>query len=244
MQTLSLSQPYWIIGHRGAAGEALENTLESFLLAINQGADMIELDLQLTRDSQLVAFHDWGLERLAGERSVVEASSLSCLQQVAVRDTRSERPQRVQIPSLQEVLAELPGALPLNLELKRRTADPVQMATALAGSIRGRSQILVSSFDWKLLEEVKQALPDCPLAPIGREEPRALLEAADRLGAFSIHCSRRIADRDIIEAAVLQGRPLLVYTVTEAQEARRLFGWGVKGVFTDFPGRLRRGLQE
>lgn len=244
MRSLLRSRPHWIVGHRGVAGEAIENTMAGYRLAIRQGADMIELDVQLTRDRQLVAFHDWDLERLAGDRSVVEESRLSCLQEIGVRAAGTECSRRIRMPSLQEVLDELPQSQPLNVELKRRAAEPVDLATALGELIRNRRNILVSSFDWELLAVVKKSLRNCPLAPIGREDPEALLEAAERLEAFSIHCSRRIADKELIEGAALQKRPLLVYTVNEAQEARDLFCLGAKGVFSDFPGRLRRSLEE
>ena len=72
---LGLEAPPWIVGHRGAAGEAPENTLPSFLLAAQQGADMIELDVQLAADGELVVVHDWDLERLAGVPLVVEETA-------------------------------------------------------------------------------------------------------------------------------------------------------------------------
>ena len=244
MKSLLRSRPHWIVGHRGVAGEAIENTLASYWLAIRQGADMIELDVQLTRDRQLIAFHDWDLERLAGDRSIVEESRLSSLQEIGIGEAGPEDSCRIRMPSLQEVLDELPHSQPLNLELKRRTADPVEMATELRKLIQERPGVLVSSFDWKLLTEVRRILPEGFLAPIGREDRGALLEAAETLGAFSIHCSRRVADRRLIEGAASQNRPLLVYTVNDAPAARDLFELGASGVFSDFPGRLRRSLEE
>lgn len=62
---MNLPPSPWIIGHRGASGESPENTLESFQLAVTQGACMIEMDLQLTADGHIVVVHDWTLERLA-----------------------------------------------------------------------------------------------------------------------------------------------------------------------------------
>jgi glycerophosphoryl diester phosphodiesterase len=244
MRAFSPSQSIWIIGHRGAAGEAIENTLDSFWLAIRQGADMVELDVQLTQDLQLVAFHDWDLEGSAGQRLTIEGSRLSEIQQVGVGGEESEDSRRAHIPSLEEICATLPASLPLNIELKRRTADSTEMANQLRKLVGSRRRVLVSSFDWELLSEVKRMLPTCPLAPIGRDDPQALLEAADWLDAFSVHCSRRIVDRRLIGAATLQNRPLLVYTVNDQREADGLFASGVRGIFTDFPGRLRRGLEE
>jgi glycerophosphoryl diester phosphodiesterase len=73
---LNLPPSPWIIGHRGASGESPENTLESFQLAVTQGACMIEMDLQLTADGHIVVVHDWTLERLAKSQLEGETSTL------------------------------------------------------------------------------------------------------------------------------------------------------------------------
>lgn len=231
------------MGHRGAAGEAPENSLRSLLLAIEQGADMVEVDLQLTADGALVAYHDWELERLTGRPGVVEETTRGELRSARtaspVADERGEP-----IADLGEVLARLPAELPLNLELKRRRADPAALAAALAEGIEGRDRLLVSSFDWELLDRVRQRLPDLSLAPLGKHDADALLAAADRLDAFSVHCHRRLAGAALGERSAGAGRPVLVYTVNDPREARSLLGQGAAGLFTDFPRRLRGALRE
>ena len=245
-EPLGLPEPPWIVGHRGAAGEAPENTLASFRLALEQGTDMIELDLQLTADGALVACHDWDLRRLlarapAGdsaeggniEGTVVETSTLSALR-------RSD----LELPTLPEILAALPADTPLNLELKRRRADRQAFAHALRLAVADRSRLLISSFDWTLLAAVRELEPERPLAPVGRVRSPPLLAAAERLGAWSVHCHRRMVAAPLVAATHDRGRPLLAFTVNDPAEARRFFDLGVDGVFTDHPGRLRRELAE
>ncbi len=220
--------PPWIIGHRGVAGEALENSLPSLLRAVDQHADMIELDVQLTGDGELAVFHDWDLERLAGQTEVVEESSLERL--VELFDA---------ISTLDEVFEALPTEQPLNVELKRRHARPQAFAERLAVALSDRPRILLSSFDWRLLEAARAVLPDRPVAPLGNESGPDLLEAAARLDAWSVNCHHDLADHELIEGA---NRPVLVYTVNDHDQARALFDRGVAGVFTDIPGALRREL--
>lgn len=223
----------WIVGHRGVAGEKLENTLESLELAVEQGADMIELDVQLTADDTLVAFHDWDLERLAGRPEVVEESDLETVLAAFPR-----------LPTLRRILDTLPKTMPLNVELKCRRADTDRYAQTLAEELGERGRILLSSFDWKLLEGVRATLPEIPMAPLAEEETAAeLLEEAERLGAWALHCHHPLADAGLVRAAEAAGRPVLVYTVNEAERARELIELGVAGLFTDFPGRLRAELQ-
>lgn len=222
--------PPWIVGHRGAAADAIENTLESLALAVAQGADMVELDVQLTADGQLVAFHDTTLERLAGSPEIVEASTREQLQE-----------QFDPLASLPEVLDALPSETPLNVELKCREADPERFVARLALDLDRRDRVLVSSFNWELLALVGCLLPEQPLAPIGKLSAAELLLAADELGAWSVHCHRRLAPE--VLASESSGRPVLAYTVNDAAEAQRLLELGVAGLFTDAPGRLRAELE-
>ncbi len=218
--------------------------MESFQLAVAQGADLVEVDLQLSRDGFLVAFHDWDLQRMAGTAGVVEELTREELRRIPLtwHPTGGSRP--AQIAGLKEVLERLPAEIPLNLELKRRWADPQVLVAALGCALADRSQVLVSSFDWALLAEVRRQLPHQPLAPLAKRGPRELLRTAAELDAFSVHCHRRLGRRRLIRAAKKSGRPTLVYTVNEVNEARKLLRRGTAGLFTDFPGRLRRGLEE
>jgi len=243
---LGLGRPPWIVGHRGVAGEAPENSLDSLLLAVEQGADMVEFDLQMTAGGELVACHDWTLERMGGVDRSVEASRFEDLERIEISGPFRRPDVHRVLATLDEILTLLPGAVPLNLELKRREAEPKRMARKLVADIGRRERLLISSFDWELLGAVREESPAALLAPLGgrRADPAALLAAADRLDASSVHCRDSLVHADLITAAAAAGRPVLTYTVNEAADARRLFEMGVQGVFSDFPGRLRRQLGE
>ncbi|MEO8505276.1 MAG: glycerophosphodiester phosphodiesterase [Acidobacteriota bacterium] len=241
--SLRLPRPPWIVGHRGAAGEAPENTLASLALALEQGADMIEIDVQLTADGGLVVFHDESLERLAGSDLRTESVDRAALAALRVGSFGG---QAIGIPGLGEAIAALPADCPLNIELKRQSAATARLAAGLVEQVEGRCQVLVSSFDWPLLEEVRRLGPTLPLALLiddlnAPDAASSLVAAADRLEAWSIHVSAKAAE------AALRGlasgpRPVICYTVNDAIRAQELFSWGVSGVFTDFPGRLRLAL--
>ncbi len=224
------SERPWIVGHRGVAAEATENTLTSLQLAVSQGADMIELDVQLTSDGRLVVFHDWDLTRLADRPEVVEETAAGRLAELLP-----------ELSTLPEVFAALPESMPLNVELKRRNADARTFSTALEAALGTRPRVLLSSFDWALLELVRLQLPESRIAPLAHESTDGLLEIAERLDAWSVHCHWEIADPDLINGS---RRPVLVYTVNEADQALELFDRGVAGIFTDAPGRLRQELED
>lgn len=233
MSNLELPSTPWIVGHRGAAGEFCENTLPSFKRALEADADMIELDVQLTLDGELVCFHDWTLERLGGREDSVEAS----LSELVTRITIA--PDGSRIPLLKEALEVIPESLPLNVELKRRKAPPVKLLRTVLDQLDGRGQILISSFDWELLEKLRKLAPDLALAPIERHQPGKLLDAGKKFGAFSLHCHRRLVTRHFIERAAAEGFDrVLVYTVNEPSQADRMVEAGVSGIFTDLPSQL------
>src|SRR5687767_9277501 len=136
---LGLGKPPWIVGHRGAAGERLENTLASLALAAEQGADLVEIDVQLTADGRLAVFHDHPLDRLAGRAGAIETLAWSELRAVPLGG--GER-----IPELPEVLARLRPGLPVNIELKRFLADPQRLVDAICDALAGAPRaVLVSS---------------------------------------------------------------------------------------------------
>lgn len=241
---LNLPPPPWIVGHRGVRAEVTENTLAGFREAAAQGADMVEMDVQLTADGVPVAFHDWDLERLAGRRDVVERTSSAVLDAARVHDPEAAADGgRHSIPRLADALDGLPPELPLNLELKRRYAEPAALLDALEPLLDRRPRLLVSSFDWELLAALRARRPRLPLAPLARQNAAALLAAGERLGAFSLHCRESLASRRLAQAAAAAGRPLLAYTVNDAGRARKLLAMGLAGLFTDRPGRLRAALE-
>ena len=250
MPDLGLPPPPWIVGHRGTREAVPENTVESLLDAVEQGADMVELDLQATRDGELVAYHDLAVRVSERESRPLGHMTLEEVKRCRPVWHRAGRQTRYRIPTLGEVLAAAPPDLPLNLEIKRydRAADPAGLISALEHTIAGRDGIVVSSFDATVLAGIRDRLPDLALAPLGGRTAvwAELVEQARRLDAFAVHIHRSLAaslgKSGKLEAPAARERPILAFTVNSALEARRLFEVGVSGLFTDHPGALRDRL--
>lgn len=107
-----------IFAHRGVSSEAPENTLPAFRLALDQGCKAIELDVQLTKDHQLVVFHDDKLERTTNGEGYLKDFTLSELKQKDAGKWYSEEFQGVQIPTLREVLELVDRNILVNIEIK------------------------------------------------------------------------------------------------------------------------------
>ena len=252
MQALDLPAAPWIVGHRGVREAVRENTVESVREAVAQGADMVEVDLQLTTDNELVVHHDPEIRVADEESRPIGRMTLAEIKHCRPVWRRDGIETVYEVPTLGEVLAAAPADLPINLEVKRSTAalDPGVLIDALASVLGNREQLLVSSFNRSVLVAARQRLPNMPLAPLGRRTApwKELVELARRLDAFSIHIDRRLAavlgGSGVLDQPAAKERPIIAYTVNRPEEALSLLGFGIAGFFTDRPGALRRQLAE
>lgn len=217
----------WVIGHRGAAGLAPENTLASFEHAVRLGVDAVELDVHLSADERLVVIHDERVDRTTNGSGTVGGMPFAALRSLDAGGGEC-------VPTLDEVLETVPARIAVNIELKgRRTAAPV--ARAIAG---GKRPLLVSAFDHGELARFHGLCPAVPCAPLLGRWRRDVLDTAHSLGAWSVNIADRIAEAATVDAVRASGCLCLVYTVNDAERAAALRAMGVAGVFSDFPDRL------
>jgi glycerophosphoryl diester phosphodiesterase len=225
------------IAHRGASGTRPENTFSAYDRAVELGADMIEIDLHLTRDGAIVITHDEDLERLGGEGKVADAD-LATLRGLDAGDGQT-------VPTLDEVLDRFGSRIPFNLELKTRAgvgAYPgLEQATLEKIVARGLlDRTLFSCFDDGVLERVRELRPEARVALLvsprsaGREVERARV-----LGAEALNPWIGMATPDLLAEARSSGLAVYVFTVDQPADMRRLVGHGVSGLFTNFPERMR-----
>ena len=118
-----VSQPYYapnqtlLIGHRGSPTKITENTICSFQKAIDQGTDGIEFDIRLSKDRQIVVFHDKDLKRLSSRQDKVESLSLAELQTIELKKEEGQK-EEAYIPSLNELISLLAQVKVINIEIK------------------------------------------------------------------------------------------------------------------------------
>lgn len=226
---MSFEDPVVVIGHRGAAGLAPENTLPSFRRAWACGVSAVELDVQLV-GGRLLVIHDERVERTTNGTGAVAELGLSELRAL---DAGNGAP----IPFLEEVLSEVPSGTGVNIELKGPgTAEPV---AELLDSTPNQ-EVLVSAFDHAELRRFHRRAPDRPVAPLFHRWRLGVWQTAAHFDAWSVNFSQRIATRERLARARRRGLRVLVYTINDLEEAQRLISWGATGVFTDYPDRINR----
>jgi glycerophosphoryl diester phosphodiesterase len=235
-----------VLGHRGASADAPENTLAAFRLALEQGADGVELDVWRCATGEVVVHHDEDTRRAAGAALLVPDAPLPALRALDVGAWKGERFRGERIPLLAEVLGALPGAI-VNVELKSRGRD-VRLAAAAARVLRAsgaQGRVIVSSFDWRLVVAFRVAAPEIPVGLLfERASARRWLPlAVPLLGASAVHPERTLAPPERVRRWAARGLAVTVWTVDDAEEARRLAAAGATALVTNVPARIAAAIR-
>lgn len=251
------------IGHRGASGLAPEHTFPAYDLALKQGADYIEQDLQQASDGTLVVIHDATLDRTARgpAENCTGLVSQKTVEQLKTCDVGSwfneTYPDRareeyvgLEIPTLEEVLRHYRHRTNYYIETKNPDdADAMEERLValldeynLLRPAADRWQVLVQSFSPLSLERLQALEPELPLIQLffGSETSETIQARLDTLAdsVVGIGLSKSDVDAALVEAAHERCLDIHPYTVNESAEMRALIDLGVDGMFTNFPARL------
>lgn len=227
-----------VIAHRGASGTRPENTLAAFRHALALGADMIELDVQLTRDGEVVVIHDTSLDRTTDGQGPVAARSLAELQRLDAGTWFGSTCRGERVPTLAQVLADIP--LPVNVELKPAGEDGLEArALTVVGAAGAMGRVVFSSFEEDALVRLREKSGDATIAVLWESEMISLAhERMERVAATALHLRKDAATPRTLASLGSLGIVVRVWTVNDQAEMDRLAAAGVGGVFTDFPERF------
>jgi glycerophosphoryl diester phosphodiesterase len=239
-----------VIGHRGASALAPENTMPSFELALQLGADALELDVHLSADGQVVVIHDDTLDRTCDRRGPVlgrTAAELGSMDAGYRFPTGRWSGRGAHVPRLAEVLDAWPH-VPLLIEIKTGT---VQDALAhLLTEMQAIDRAVIASMRHDAMGRFRwppfvagasgrdvQRLYVAPLLGRPRRVPYRMLSVPWRYKGLEVPTRRFIADAARVDAAVS------VWTVDEPVLARRLWKRGANGIVTNDPGALLKARE-
>jgi glycerophosphoryl diester phosphodiesterase len=245
-----------LFGHRGASGEAPENTRVSFDRALEQGVRYLELDCHATADGEIVVLHDAELSRTTNAEGPVRAHRFAQLERIDAGyrftpdggHTFPYRDTGVRIPRFADLLAALPEAR-FNLELKQAEPPIAEEVVRLVWRARAESRVLLAGEHEPTLAAVRALEPGTALGSSVEDVVEFVRAAAeDRLGAFRPRghalqippeaFGRPLVTKALVEGAHRVGLAVHVWTINEPNEMRRLAALGVDGIMSDFPARL------
>jgi glycerophosphoryl diester phosphodiesterase len=243
-----------IIGHRGASRDAPENTLESFRLAWEQGADGIEADFRLSADGRIICMHDASTLRTTGADLIISAATLKELRDLDAGRWKGAVWAGARIPTLDEVLAALPPETRFFIELKSGPEIIIPLKRALQKSGLSPERIRLLSFSAPLIAELGQVLSGwhacwlCDYRHSGKTglwnpSREQILDTLRHTGARGLaSANREFLDHDLVDSLRELGREIHVWTVDRLPDAQRLCRLGVDSIMTNRPGRLREKL--
>jgi glycerophosphoryl diester phosphodiesterase len=219
--TSASERPVERIGHRGIPAQKLENTLAGFILAIDSGANAVELDTHVSSDGTVVVHHD---ERINGEP--IAAMTWKELESVDLGGG-------TRIPTLDEVLVAAAGRATVYVELKGAGIEEQVIAVVR----RHSTAAALHSFDHSAVERASRAAPDIPrgiLLDSAVTNPiQAMRRAVERTGARDVWPHWSLVSADLVRAANDLGTRTIVWTVNGVERARHLRALGVAGICTD-----------
>ena len=230
--------------HRGASGYAPENTLPAFELALEQGADGFELDVQLTRDDEVVVIHDETLERTTDGHGWVADHSLEDLKKLDASFGRDAYA-GTRIPTLGEVFDLVRDTVTtVNVELKNsRMAYKglEERVLALVEEHDMAHRVVISSFNHYSLRHLVGLGCELPLGALYSEPLWKPWQYATKLGATALHPSLAATRRKIVERSHAHDLAVHVWTVNEPDDLKRMIALDVDAVITNHPD-IARGL--
>lgn len=232
-----------VIAHRGFSAKYPENTLISFQAALDAGAQMIELDITLTRDRQIVVIHDDELDRTTNGRGMVRDLSLSELKALDAGSWFHPRFKGETVPTLTAVFNLVKHRSLINIEIKSSAYDPDQPHDAIERQLTEtiyqenmQEWVLISSFKWKLLENIRQENDTLPLALLSKDPiSTKAVETCKWLNAFAWNQNQRKCNPNHVTEAHDAGLRIFTYTVNSPERMKSLIKMGVDGIFSDDP---------
>lgn len=236
----SLPQPI-IFAHRGASADAPENTLAAFEVALEQGADALELDAKLSRDGTAIVIHDATVDRTTGAKGRVKDMTLAQLRALDAGSFKEARFHAEKIPLLEEVFEAMGRRTFINVELTNYNSPTdhlVETVCMLVKKFNLQDRVLFSSFFASNLKQARGLLPEVPCGMLALP---GILGAWARSFGFTFgpyqatHPSLRDATAQQVQRAHRLKRRIHVWTVNNGNDMRRLFSWGVDGIITDDP---------
>ena len=225
-----------VIGHRGAMGHALENTIESVEKAIDLKVDGIEIDVFKSKSGELIVYHDPSLSRLSNSTAFIEKISLDSIKKIELIGGLS-------IPTLNEVIDIIPEKIFLNIELKgENTAYETNkiIIKYLSESNLTSSKFIISSFRWDELKKFRNVNKDVPIAILVDSLYKIdnAIKLAKEINAFALNPNNKFITQEIVKKIQSNNIKVYPYTINTPKNIKRMKSIGVDAIITDYPERI------
>ena len=227
-----------VVGHRGAMGHVLENTIESVQKAIELNVDGIEIDVFKSKTGELVVYHDPFLSRLSNSNAFIEQISLDSIKKIELIGGYF-------IPTLKEIVDIIPEKIFLNIELKGQdTAFETNkiIINYLNTYNFPVSKFIISSFIWDELKKIRSFNKDIPIAILVDSLYKIddAIKLAKQINAVALNPNKEFITKEIVNKIQSKNIKVYPYTINTPRNIRKMRSMGVDAIITDFPERIKR----
>lgn len=241
------------VSHRGASGYAPEHTLVSYQMGEKMHGDYIEIDLQMTKDGQLIAMHDEKLDRTTNGTGLVKDYTLAEIKQLDAGSWFNEKyPESanpnyegLQVPTLEEVFKKFGKNASYYIETKSPETYPgmeKELLRLIDKYDINKKSLLIQSFSPQSLKIMNELDPSVKLVQLISYKNYAVITddeiAAIKEYAMGVGPNHTYLNEEYVQKVVNSGLELHPYTVNDKDRMKQLIDWGVTGMFTNFPDKL------
>tara|TARA_B100001248_G_scaffold71918_1_gene50969 strand:+ start:541 stop:1227 length:687 start_codon:yes stop_codon:yes gene_type:complete len=227
-----------VVGHRGAMGHVLENTIESVQKAIELNVDGIEIDVFKSKTGELVVYHDPFLSRLSNSNAFIEQISLDSIKKVELMGGYF-------IPTLKEIVDIIPEKIFLNIELKGQDTS-FETNKIITNYLKKYnfpvSKFIISSFRWYELKKIRSINKDIPIAILvdSLNKIDDAIKLAKQINAVALNPNKNFITKEIVNKIQSNNIKVYPYTINTPRNIRRVRSMGVDAIITDYPERIKR----
>lgn len=231
------------VAHRGATAYTPENTIAAFDLAVDMKADYIEIDVQRSKDGELVLIHDTTVDRTTDGTGKVGELTLEQLRSLDAGSWKGEQFAGEPIPTFEEILDHYHGKIGILIELKAPELYPgieEQVAAALIERNLHKPQnekIIIQSFNFESIKKMHQLLPKVPIGVLTSNRADTTLEALQEFSTYAdwFNPSYGIVTEELVNQVHSLGMQIGSWTVRSQEAADFLFEMGVDAIISDYP---------
>ncbi|AMB89182.1 glycerophosphodiester phosphodiesterase family protein [Bacillus altitudinis] len=230
----------YIIAHRGSSSAAPENTIAAFDVAVEQGADYIELDVQMTMDQHVVVIHDDTVDRTTNGNGLVKSYTLDQLKKLDAGSWFDQQYTNERIPTLQEILERYSQRIGILIEIKhpKRQIGIEKAVARIINRFAYSRHIMIQSFDVHALQRIKTFAPSLRTALIIK--PDAFKLTKRKLTTYSsfangLNMKKTMINKWWIDRIHSFGMEVFIWTVKDQKTADRIKKYPIDGVVTDNP---------
>ncbi len=245
-----------VIGHRGASGYYPENTLVSFEKAIEMGADMLELDVHVTKDDSIVVMHDYSVSRTTNGKGEIENMDFDEIRALDAGSWFNEKFKNEKVPTLNEVLQLVNGRTKVLVELKWPSKgiykDLVKKVIDIVRQHHAESWVILQSFETRYLQQAAELAPDLTvqqlvfgksaLLPVYFERSLKFGNFKPEPNAASVNIFYMYITPSFLKKMHKMGKTVYAFTPNNESDMRKLIAMGVDGIITNYPDKALKLL--